>query len=51
MWVASLGRATAAAGAFTIAFAVFAAAPAIAQSAARIDPADTAWMIAATASS
>ena len=49
MRVASLGRATAAAGAFTLAFAVFAAAPAMAQAAARIDPADTAWMMAATA--
>jgi Amt family ammonium transporter len=46
MRVASLTRATAAAGAFT----VLAGAPALAQStAARIDPADTAWMIAATA--
>ncbi len=45
MRVASLGRAMAAAGAFTIS----ASAPATAQAAGKIDPADTAWMIAATA--
>ncbi len=45
MRVASLGRAMAAAGAFTI----LAGAPAMAQGAGKIDPADTAWMIAATA--
>ena len=44
MRVRSFTRATAAAGTFT----VLAAAPAMAQSTARIDAADTAWMIAAT---
>src|SRR5579863_1308347 len=42
---ASLARGLIAAGAFT----VLAAAPALAQTDAKIDPADTAWMIVATA--
>ncbi len=49
MRVASLGRAASAAGAFTIVFTILTSAPALAQSARKIDPADTAWMIAATA--
>ncbi len=49
MRVASLGRAAAAAGAFMIVFTVSAHTPALAQTAGKIDPADTAWMIAATA--